>query len=137
MTGFVIDASVAIKWFVREDDSEIADRILAAPLVLHAPALLRFELANGLWKNWRKKIVTADQASEAIEAIDRTISAWHGTGELFAPAVKLAFDLDHVVYDCIYLALARRLGAPLITADKRLLAIAPGGLTVALRDWKP
>jgi predicted nucleic acid-binding protein len=137
VTGLVVDASVAIKWYVEEDDSETAHRILVSPPLLHAPALLKLELANGLWKNWRRKIVTIDQAGEAIESIDRTIGAWHDTGGLFAPAVKLAFDLDHVVYDCIYLALARQLGIPLITADKRLLAIAPEGLVVALEDWKP
>jgi predicted nucleic acid-binding protein len=38
--------------------------------------------------------------------------------------LEIAAKLNHPVYDCFYLALARREGAPLITADKRLAAAA-------------
>ncbi len=137
MTDLVIDASVAIKWYVREEDSEIAHRILVSPPRLHAPALLRLELANGLWKNWRKKLITIGQVGEATASIDRTICAWRETERLLESALKFSFDLDHAVYDCIYLALAQQLNAVCVTADKRLLSIAPKGLVVALADWTP
>lgn len=137
MTELVVDASVAIKWYVREEDSEIAHRILVSPPRLHAPALLGVELANGLWKNWRKKLVTIEQAGEAIASIDRTIGAWRETETLLEAALKLSFDLDHTVYDCLYLALARQLNAVCVTADKRLMSVAPEGLAVALANWKP
>ncbi len=135
MTDLVIDASVAIKWYVREEDSEIAHRILVSPPRLHAPVLLRLELANGLWKNWRRKLITIGQVGEATASIDRTIGAWRETERLLEAALKLSFDLDHAVYDCIYLALAQQLNAVCVTADKRLLSIAPKGLVVALADW--
>jgi predicted nucleic acid-binding protein len=137
VTELVVDASVVIKWYVREEDSEIAHRILVSPPRLHAPALLRLELANGLRKNWRKTLISIDQAGEAIISIDRTIGTWHDTDGLFGSAFKLSFDLDHALYDCIYLALARQLNAVSITADKQLLSVAPKGLAVALADWKP
>ena len=34
-------------------------------------------------------------------------------------AVRLALSLDRPVYDCVYLALAHRLGARMVTADQR------------------
>ena len=137
MTDAVVDASVAIKWYVREADSETAHRILLAPVNLHAPALLRIELANGLWKHWRKKLTSIEQVGEAMASLDRTIGYWREPEALIAAALKLSFALDHAVYDCIYLALAQELGAPLVTADRRLLAIAPAGLAVALDSYKP
>ena len=36
----------------------------------------------------------------------------------------LACHLDHPVYDCLYLALARREAAVLLTADQKLMALA-------------
>lgn len=137
MTDLVVDASIAIKWYVREADSETAHRILLAPVTLHAPALLRLELANGLWKNWRKKLVSAEQIGEAMASLDRTIGHWREPEALIEAALKLCFALDHPVYDCLYLALALELGAPLVTADRRLLAITPTGMAVALESYKP
>ena len=43
---------------------------------------------------------------------------------LQAEALALACHLDHPVYDCLYLALARREAALLLTADQRLLQLA-------------
>jgi predicted nucleic acid-binding protein len=39
-------------------------------------------------------------------------------------ALALACHLDHPVYDCLYLALARREAAQLLTADQRLEKLA-------------
>ena len=40
--------------------------------------------------------------------------------------MRLAIEIGHPAYDCIYLALARRLGAPLVTADMRFVnRVAP------------
>jgi len=41
---------------------------------------------------------------------------------LSARAFALAHELDHPVYDCVYLALAEVEDARLVTADRRLLA---------------
>ena len=43
---------------------------------------------------------------------------------LLAEALALACHLDHPVYDCLYLALARREAAVLVTADQRLQQLA-------------
>lgn len=39
-------------------------------------------------------------------------------------ALALACHLNHPVYDCLYLALARREAALLLTADQRLKRLA-------------
>ena len=43
---------------------------------------------------------------------------------LQAEALALACHLDHPVYDCLYLALARREAAMLLTADQHVLQLA-------------
>ena len=43
---------------------------------------------------------------------------------LQAEALALACHLDHPVYDCLYLTLARREAAQLLTADQRLRQLA-------------
>ena len=58
---------------------------------------------------------------------------------LAAPALELARELGHPVYDCVYLALARRRNAPLITLDRKLTARLAGtryeGDAILLADW--
>jgi predicted nucleic acid-binding protein len=56
----------------------------------------------------------------ALLAIDHLIPM----EELRGRALELAIELQHPIYDCFYLALAERERAPLISADKRLLAMA-------------
>ena len=65
---------------------------------------------------------------------------WHSDEMLCADAIRLAIALDRPVYDLVYLALAQRLGALLVTADRRfanaLAATDHGDLVVALADWQ-
>lgn len=135
MTGLVVDASVAMKWYVNEAGSLAAHRILESSVNLHAPSLMRLELINGMWKNWRKKIVSEQEIRDAASLVERAIGSWRQTGDLLEAALSLSIALDHVIYDCLYLALAKEIGATLITADKRLLTVAPKGWAVALGEW--
>ncbi len=41
-------------------------------------------------------------------------------------AVRLALALDRPLYDCVYLALAHRVGATLVTADARFVNALAG-----------
>jgi predicted nucleic acid-binding protein len=43
---------------------------------------------------------------------------------LLPAAARLAVELGHPVYDCVYLALAALHAVPLATADKRLQQVA-------------
>jgi len=46
MKKFVVDASVAVKWFVPEIQSAAAERLLDPEIVLSAPDLILSELGN-------------------------------------------------------------------------------------------
>ena len=120
---FVIDASVAIKWYVAEDRYRAARALEHFGNPLAAPDFLAVELANIAWKKARLKQIESQHAAliAAPEALSRV--ALLPNGPLTAAAFVCATELDHPVYDCLYLACAVHLGGVLITADDRFVRI--------------
>lgn len=53
MKAIVVDASVAIKWFIPEIHATAAGRLLEKNLKLLAPDLIFAEIGNILWKKCR------------------------------------------------------------------------------------
>jgi predicted nucleic acid-binding protein len=122
MKAAVVDASVAVKWLLPEPGSDRA-RSLAA-MRLQAPDLLPVECANVLWKKVRLGDLSKDQALVAFEMLRNAPVAFTGSLELLDAALRLSIGLEHPVYDCLYIALAVRNDLPLVTADRRLVAVA-------------
>jgi predicted nucleic acid-binding protein len=121
----IVDASVAVKWFVPEVLSEKARALLASTEPLVAPDLLAIEFANTMWSKTRRREI--DEA-DAVRAIAGVIGSGqlqlHPSPPLFPRAFELARTLDHSVYDCVYIALAEAFDTVLVTADQRLLDAA-------------
>lgn len=120
MTGYVVDASVVVKWMVDEEHSEAAASLLDSGATLVAPALVFAEAANALWAMRRRGDIGADDVSDAM-AILQTVPVAIPLSmlQLTAAAARLAADLDHPVYDCFYLALAVQTQYAVVTADMR------------------
>lgn len=141
MSALVVDASVALKWYVTEADSDLADEILRRPINIHAPELLKADLANGLWKNRRKNLIGDEQSRLAIANVARAVSNWHACDRFLAEALRLGVTMNHPIYDFIYLGLARELNVPCVTADRRLLdklaGTELGAHIILLGDWRP
>jgi predicted nucleic acid-binding protein len=121
--GFVIDTSVAVKWFSQEEDTPAALALRAALFQrecrLWAPDLLLYELANALRFHPR---FTAEDAKAAIASIpDLGVEFIPADPGLLRSAVDLAFRFKTTVYDACYLALADQLGLPLVSADEKLI----------------
>lgn len=123
---FVVDASVAVKWLVEEPDSDDAQKLAARGEDLHAPRLMASEVANALWRKARQGQIGRGDASAAVAWVPNLPVHWNDDETVSADAVRLALALDHPVYDCVYLALAHRIGAVMLTADLRFAeALAP------------
>ena len=122
----VVDASVAVKWLVREEFSDIAEQILNGQHELHAPRLMASEVSNSLWKKVRTGQLPRDRASELAEEIPLLNVNWADDEGVCVDAVRVALALDRSVYDCTYLALARRIGATMVTADERFANAVAG-----------
>ncbi len=135
MSRLVIDASVAIPWFVEEAATAAARRLRASGAALLAPGFLIAEFGGALLRNERQGRVPADFADGAIQEL--LISggiAFSDTDALIGQALTLSKRLTHSVYDCLYLALCRREEAMLATFDRRLGTLAT---QLAIPLWEP
>ena len=118
----VIDASVALKWVLPENGSEAAAALRTT--MLHAPHLLLVECGNALWVRVRRNVLSAAEAKACFDLLSDAPVALAPDAELMPAALTLALELDQTVYDCLYLALAVKRDASLVTADRRLCAAA-------------
>jgi predicted nucleic acid-binding protein len=120
MTGYVVDASVAVKWVVTEVFSEQAAQLLDRDLTLVAPEILFAEVTNALWAMCRRGNITTVDFAEAMDVLKTApVAVPTPMRHLAASAARLAVDLDHPAYDCFYLALAVQEQYPVVTADRR------------------
>jgi predicted nucleic acid-binding protein len=120
--GIIVDASVALKWVLNEDDSLLA-RALAGREELAAPDLLWSECANGLWRWVRRGVLSGRVAHERFAALRRAPVALTAAEGLLVRALMLAVELGYPVYDCVYLALAVQQGRQVVSADRRFVNI--------------
>jgi predicted nucleic acid-binding protein len=139
LTGdYVLDASVGVKLFVAEADSEAADRAMAGlaadpPVAIYVPDIFFAECANVLWKYTQRYGYPAEQARQNITALRVLGLRIVPTVDLIAKAFALAGQYGVSVYDGCYAALAQALALPLLTADRPMATkLRPSGITVRL-----
>lgn len=117
----VLDTSVAAKWYLRhEADAPAAwgllERHQAQEVTLAAPDLLIIELVSTLVK---RRLDDAE-IQDALAALMRADLELHGLGGLAPDAAGLAVGFGLSAYEACFAALANQLGAPLVTADRKL-----------------
>jgi len=116
----VIDASVAVKWVVEEDGTPEA-LMLRRRARLIAPELLVAECANILWKKVQRYELSNDEAFLAARLLQAADIEFVSSRPLLETATRLAIELDHPAYDCLYLALAVDRACRFVTADERFV----------------
>ena len=113
--ALVVDASVAVKWLIVEENSSDA-RGLLDDEELRGPRLLVSEVANPVWRKVRPDQVDRGSAAQLVATMPDMPVRRHADETICADAIQLA-----IVYDLMYLALAQRLGVRVVTADQRLV----------------
>lgn len=137
----VVDASVALKWFLQIPESE-PDRDRALTLLtgvddgsvqLVQPAHFIAEVAAVLAR--AKPDAAEDDLLDLLDVEHSTIE----TPETYAAALELSIRYRHHLFDTLYHAVALHIpGASLVTADRRYYDKAGGaGRIVLLADWSP
>jgi predicted nucleic acid-binding protein len=119
MISYIVDASVAVKWYVPEIHSKAAEKLLSGNNDLHAPDLILPEFGNIIWKKIRRAEITSGKAKQIIEAFLRVPLQRHSSELLLEPAFEIADRLGQTVYDSTYLALAVALNSTMVTADEK------------------
>jgi predicted nucleic acid-binding protein len=115
--ALVVDASVAFKWFVPEPASDRALLLLDLNDALIAPELILVEVINAMWARLRGRENFATVVGDATRSLPRILESTVPAAPLMARALAMTIELNHPLYDCIYLALAEREAAFLVTAD--------------------
>jgi predicted nucleic acid-binding protein len=117
----VVDASAAVHWLFELEFSDKAEALLVSGERLIAPDLVMAEIASAIWKFVRFAGVSADTATSVLAEADQHFDELVPANELKDEALALAIELQHPVYDCFYLALARQRSAVVVTTDRRLV----------------
>lgn len=120
MNTVVVDASVAVKWVVEEDGTTEALAVRRSNRLM-APDLLIAECANILWKKVQRRELTREEALLAARLLQGADIELVPARRSLEAATRLAIDLDHPAYDCLYLVLAIDNDCSLVTADESLL----------------
>ena len=99
----VVDASVAVKWFVHEELHTEALSLLDQQEALCAPDLLVPEVTNIAWKKVVRGEIESSQGHQIAMDIRTTVPALYPSTFLNVRAYNIAVTLNHPAYDCLYL----------------------------------
>ena len=127
MNVYVLDASVAAKWFLFTPDEPLLDKALElrndlkeGHLDLLVPDLFWVEMGNIFWKAVRSGRMSKSWGDDAIRALSELDLPTAASKPLLKHAMSIATTYNRTVYDSIYVALAAASNRSLITADERL-----------------
>jgi predicted nucleic acid-binding protein len=140
----VVDASVAVKWFVRGDWAAREDHVDAALNLLQASAVGQVRLVQpphflAEVAAVLGRLAPASAARDLARLSDLDI-AWTAPAQAVPRALALTMELDHHLFDTLYHAVALEApgAAVLVTADRRYFDKARHlGRIVWLPDWSP
>lgn len=115
----IVDASVAVAWFVRNQASSYTDRVRrrARRERLHVPAVWPLEFANALWQLQRRELLSAAQVDAIVGLAEPLDIVVHDDTPPPRRLLAIAREHDLSAYDASYLELALRLRYPVACRD--------------------
>ncbi|RLE68174.1 MAG: PIN domain nuclease [Thermoprotei archaeon] len=131
----VVDASVAVKWFVPERYYERAvalrDAYLRGEVELIAPDLIVYEVANALRFHRVYKLPPEDVVGAVRDVVNLGITRRLAL-EGWLKAVELSVDKGVSIYDAVYGAIALIVNGILVTSDEELYERIGDSVRVAM-----
>lgn len=134
--AFVIDCSVCLAWYFRDEASDFCDQV---GLAVHraevwVPALWRAEIVSAVVNAERRKRITAEQRRELVNnANDLPLRVDHEMPAV-AELDELSAAHELTPHDAVYFELARRRKLPLATLDAALVKAARAAKLPLLTD---
>ena len=137
--GYVVDASVLVKWFLYQQDAD-RDRALAlrelhisGRSTIFIPHLALLEVLNAVRFSPKAKEEDGEMALEALQ--DLHLETKPTEFDLMRKANAIAWAYKITIYDALYVALAEQVGYPLITADEAMTRKLTGhSIVVPLKE---
>ena len=120
----VLDASVGIEIGLGRENSLTYRELVEQASKVITSDLYKAEVTNVLWKYVKAGLLPKEVALQrlqyCLDLVDEYIDIADNNQESLIESIRI----DHAVYDVLYLTLARRNGAILMTLDKKLQTIA-------------
>lgn len=138
--NLVVDASVAVKWFVPDPETEKnGDRALQLLGQIRSGALLPVQPPH--WVAEVAAVIARLRPEIARDAVDLLIALEIPVDErlgTYRRAVEMATELEHHLFDTLYHAVALERDVTLVTADQKYARKAlPGfGNLATLGSWE-
>jgi len=137
--AYVVDASVAVKWFVREREPDreaafaLRRRHVEGQTRLIVPELFLLEVPNAI--KFAKR-ASEDELARVITTLhDLDLQTERHSWDVLRKTNAIAWAYNLTWYDGLYVALAEVLGYPLITADEALMRKMRGhSIVVRLKE---
>lgn len=134
--AFVIDCSVCVPWYLRDEASQFCDQL---GLAIHrsevwVPSLWRPELASALLNAERRKRMSGGQRHAVLKNADGLPLRIDYEMPSVVELSELAAGHHLTPYDAIYFELARRRKLPLATLDAALVKAARAAKLPLLTD---
>ena len=138
MREIVIDASVVVKWYIEENDSDKAlllrDRFIGGMVELYVPPLLYFEVLNALKYSQLFKPNELEDAGESLENYGFKVITIKD--EIRKQMIQIAIKYDLSIYDASYLGLSAGLDMLFCTADEKIIKKLPPTLKKKVKSLK-
>ena len=116
----VVDTNIISYFYLNSDYSQIAEQIFKKDPIWSEPLLWKSEFRNVLTFYIRKKIITLPEVIEIFECAEDLLK----NNEFEINSIQV-LSLSHSsgcsAYDCEFVNLAKDLGVPLVTQDKKVL----------------
>ena len=125
----VIDSSALSKLLMKEEGWGKVIPYLNPNLKPHAINLLTIETANAIWKYMRKyRAITKEQALELykymVKLVEEEVIILESSQKYLEAALEISTNHDIPIYDSLFLAQARSIGAKIVSSDKKQKAVA-------------
>ncbi len=137
--GYVVDASVLVKWFLYQQEADrdralaLRDLHISGRSTIIIPRLAILEVLNAVRFSPKAKEEDGETALEALQ--DLHLDARSPDLALLRKANAIAWAYKVTIYDALYVALAEQVGYPLITADDVMVKKLKGhSIVVPLRE---
>lgn len=148
VSRFVVDASIATQWHLRDPLEHHVERaaavrrdLEAGRIVLFAPDQIRYEVGAAILNATRTRPPRLTTAEGSLTISD--VGLWGVTfvadNDLLPAAYLMGRRWGCSFYDGLYVALAQRLGIPLLHADNNLRNALGNSFPLALwiEEYKP
>ena len=138
--ALVLDASVGVKWFSRQDESDLERALdirsahLSGRTSVLVPDLFYHEVTNAIA---HKHFFSVQALQRAVSSLFRlSLQTVPVQASLLASAVEISRRHNITIYDAAYVAVATQEGCPLVTANPRHQGRALGCEVIPISEWK-